>query len=213
MKIYAGNVGKLEYQEYCRKMNIGNCLLANHWQYPKEGIRWFLDNGAFHSWKNGKPFDADAFRNTLWKLEKCISTPDFIVCPDIVCGGVESLRFSEKWLSEIPGGYPVYLAVQDGMSFDFVDEYIGLFDGVFVGGSVSWKWENLESWVGFAHARGMHCHVGRVGKFRDIIRTKNAGADSIDSSTITQANRTGLYGKWSGFRRIEACEKQSVLVI
>lgn len=213
MMVYAGNVGKLEYQDICRREGIGNCLLANHWQYPKEGIRWFLDNGAFHSWKNGKSFDGDAFRTILWKIEKCISRPDFIVCPDIVQGGLNSLNFSVQWLHEIPEGNPVYLAVQDGMIPGAVDKYISLFDGVFVGGSPDWKWKNLDMWVEFAHDRKLPAHVGRAGKFKDILMAKHAGADSIDSSTITQANRAGTFGQFDGFRRVDAANKQTFLEV
>lgn len=210
MKIYLGNVGKLQYIDVCRQNDYGICYLANHWSYPKEGISWFLDNGAFHSWKNDEPFDSAGFRDALWKVEKSCSSPDFIVTPDIVAGGLESLQFSLEWLQEIPAGIPAYLAVQDGMKPEDLD-IINQFDGVFVGGTPGWKWCTLTEWVNFAHNEGLPCHVGRVGKFRDILRARTAGVDSIDSSTITQANKNGVFGQWDGFRRLEAVECQSTL--
>jgi hypothetical protein len=96
--------------------------------------------------------------------------------------------------------------------FAYSEEYISRFDGVFVGGTPAWKWRTLDRWIEFAHDRGLPCHVGRVGKFRDIIRAREAGADSIDSSTIPQANKQGVYGQYAGFKRLEAVRAQAVLI-
>ena len=211
MKIYLGNVGKLSYIDICRTEGYGICYLANHWSYPKAGVSWFLDNGAFHCWKNEKPFDSKAFRESLWKVEKSCSYPDFIVCPDIVAGGLNSLSFSLRWLQEIPAGLPVYIAVQDGMKPDDIKRYISLFDGVFVGGTTGWKWRHLLEWVDFAHSNGLPCHVGRAGKYRDMLSARTYGVDSIDSSTVPQANRNGPFKQYDGFRRLDAVMKQSVL--
>lgn len=211
MKIYLGNVGKLKYIDICKNNGYGICYLANHWMYPKEGISWFLDNGAFHAWKNGKPFDEKAFLDTLNKLERCCSRPDFIVCPDIVAAGKKSLDFSLKWLERIPADYPVYLAVQDGMEPEDLEEVVSLFDGVFIGGSITWKWKTLDSWVQFAHENGIPCHVGRVGTIKRILQTRNAKADSIDSSTFVQTNRFQKLGQFEGFKKLETYKKQTVL--
>lgn len=212
MKIYIGNAGKLEYLDLIRQNGYGVCLIANQWRYPKPDISWFLDNGAFHAYNQGKPFDSDKFVGTLEKLELCNSSPDFIVVPDIVAGGLKSLEFSREWIHSIPAGHPVYLAVQDGMIFDDILHDLDLYDGVFVGGTLDWKLSTMEEWATIAHDCGLKCHVGRIGTYRRLIMADNAGVDSVDSSNFAQQNRTGVFGQNSGFKKIEAFEKQTTLL-
>jgi len=173
----------------------GNLHLANAFRLPKKGISWILDNGAYSCWINKKPFNEVAFRDSLIKIEKCISYPDFIVCPDIVAGGYDSLSFSLKWLNEIPAGYPVYLAVQDGMQPDIISQYIELFDGLFIGGTLEWKLKTASNWIELAHRYNKKVHIGKVGTFKRLVWAKNIGADSIDSSTFVQARKGKEFGR------------------
>jgi len=116
-------------------------------------------------------------------------TPDFIVTPDKVAKGLESLAFSVEWAVKLRVAYPdlrQYLAVQDGMTAKDVEPYLSLFNGLFVGGSLSWKYETAEEWVSFAHAHGLPCHIGRVGTWDKIVWAMRIGADSIDSSSWAQ---------------------------
>lgn len=211
MKIYLGNVGKLDYIRLCRENNYGICYIASDWRYPKPGIFWFLDNGAFSYWKKGIKFDERKFLEALWKIESCNSLPDFIVTPDIVAGGLASLDYSLQWLDAIPSHHPVYLAVQDGMIQEDIEDHIPLFDGLFLGGTPDWKWQTAGAWVNYAHSQGKPCHIGQVGKYRYILRARALGADSVDSSTIAQADNSGPYGQYKGFRRLEAVKKQATL--
>jgi hypothetical protein len=104
--------------------------LAYHWRYSIEGISWFLDNGAFSYWLKGEKFNDKNFLKTLDKLPLCCSQPDFIVCLDLVRGGLEFLQLSLSWLYSIPADLPVYLAVQDGMNAKLVESDLPLFDGI-----------------------------------------------------------------------------------
>ena len=67
--------------------------------------RWALDNLVFSDWKAGRPFDEDAFRSdVLACLDLSLPRrPDFVVLPDVVAGGLDSLRLSMSWLEEIDG--------------------------------------------------------------------------------------------------------------
>jgi hypothetical protein len=195
MKIYIGNTGTLRHHEVMKRNGWGNLHLANAFRMPKKGISWVLDNGAYSNWLHKKPFDETAFRESLIRIEKCISYPEFIVCPDIVAGGYDSLRFSLKWLNEIPAGYPVYLAVQDGMQPDVISQYIELFDGVFIGGTLDWKLETAKDWIKLAHRYNKKAHIGKVGTFKRLVWAKNIGADSIDSSTFVQARKGKEFGR------------------
>lgn len=195
MKIYIGNTGTLRHFEIMKQNGWGNVHLANAFRYPKKNIDWILDNGAYSNWIHKKPFNSIAFREALIKIEKCVSYPDFIICPDIVAGGYDSLQFSLKWLDEIPAGYPIYLAVQDGMQTDIIQNYITLFDGLFVGGTLDWKLKTAHQWVKLAHEHNLKAHIGKVGTFKRIVWAKNIGADSIDSSTFVQAKKGNEFGR------------------
>lgn len=178
-----------------KKEGWGNLLLANSFMYPKPNISWCLDNGAYSCWINKTLFNERLFRKSLIKIEKCVSYPDFIICPDIVAGGYDSLKFSLKWLHEIPAGYPIYLAVQDGMETNVISNYLDLFDGLFVGGTLQWKLKTSEEWIKLAHSVNIKCHIGKVGTFRRLVWAKNIGADSIDSSTFVQAKKGKEFGR------------------
>ncbi len=79
-----------------------------------EGFRYALDNGAWTAYQKGQPFDQGAFLRALDLLGE---GADFIVVPDIVAGGRQSLDFSLEWLPHLlPLRVPLLLAVQDGMS-------------------------------------------------------------------------------------------------
>ena len=211
MKIYIGNVGKLAYLEIAEEKGYGLCLVANAWRYPKPELHWFLDNGAYSAYRQGKQFPTKQFIAALEKIERCCSIPDFVVVPDIVAGGKKSLQFSRDWINSIPAGYPVYLAVQDGMNTEDIIRDLDLYDGLFVGGTLKWKLSTMSQSIKLSHSVGLKCHVGRIGTFRRLLMAKNAGADSIDSSTFVQADRSQRFGQMTGFKKLEAFEKQSTL--
>jgi len=80
------------------------------------GLPYAIDNGAWSAFNQGKPFDAQKFRKILaWSAAQEIE-PDWVVLPDIVAGGLDSLGFSLSWYDEVqPYSETVLLAVQDGI--------------------------------------------------------------------------------------------------
>lgn len=142
---------------------------------------WAYDNGAFEDWRHTRPFDGDAFEDDLASIEAMACKPRFIITPDVVAGGLDSLRFSLTWIKDCRQVASSYLAVQDGMTETDVAPHLGSFDGIFVGGSLGWKLSTGAAWVRFAHRAGKPCHIGRVGTVRRIAWARDIGADSIDS--------------------------------
>lgn len=63
-----------------------------------EGFRYALDNGAWTSFQRGEPFDEAAFERAIARLG---ADADWIVVPDIVMGGMASLKFSRSWLARL----------------------------------------------------------------------------------------------------------------
>jgi hypothetical protein len=108
-----------------------------------------VDNGAWGCFQRGAPFDVVAF---VALVDAYGAGADWVVLPDIVGGGVDSLAMSISWLPRIRG--PVLLAVQDGMTPADVLPHIGGRVGLFLGGSTDWKLATMRQWGRAARAAG-----------------------------------------------------------
>jgi len=183
MKIYLAIGGSDKVRGFVEKYDLGWCIAPDNARDPK-GVSYFCDNGAFHAWKHGTVWSA----NRLQTLLKRYPNYNFVVAPDIVCGGESSLKRSIEYIGKIPGN--LYLAVQDGMTAkmvtDILDQYLGAFAGLFIGGSISWKFQTARMWADIAHLYKMKCHAGRVGTWKGLIHMHYSGIDSVDSSTASR---------------------------
>lgn len=153
-----------------------------------EGFPYALDNGAWTSFQKGEEFDVGAFERAVKLLG---AGADFIVVPDIVCGGLASLDFSRRWLRKLRRrkglrGRTFLLAVQNGMEPRHVRRLIGPSVGIFVGGDTAWKLATLAKWAALARSKGAICHVGRVNTARRIAMCEAAGVHSFDGSSASR---------------------------
>ena len=161
-----------------RLLVVAGAVLRN------EGFPYALDNGAWSCFQRGEEFDAEAFRLAVRKLG---GGADWVVVPDIVAGGLASLRFSMSWMGELENvGRRRLIAVQDGMTPADVRDELGDDVGIFVGGSTDWKWDTVETWADLARARRAYCHVGRVNTCRRIRQCVRAGVHSFDGTSVTR---------------------------
>jgi hypothetical protein len=158
-------------------------MIARPFRPPAHRLPWALDNGAWGAFSHGKPWESAPFLEDYEAALRAPVTPMFVVCPDIVAGGLESLRFSLEWAPRLTR-LPLYLAVQDGMQETDVAPHLAGFAGIFVGGSNEWKLATGEAWVRLAHARGLRAHIGRAGTVKKATWARRIGADSIDSTQI-----------------------------
>lgn len=153
-----------------------------------EGFRYALDNGAWTSFQRREPFHEAAFERAVSQLGP---GADWIVVPDIVMGGLASLKFSRTWLNRLRqrrclADATFLIAVQNGMSPVHVSELLGPRVGIFVGGDTRWKLATMAQWARLAHARRAICHVGRVNSARRIRLCAAAGIDSFDGSGVSR---------------------------
>lgn len=201
MKVYSGNEGKLES---IKRMNDeGWGVLLTSYRDTSIFRYYCVDNGAFSAWKNEREWDAEHFVKTAEKFANSRKKPDFIVVPDKVACGLDSLDHSLDWLDKMPeGDYRRYLAVQDGMDEFHVENVIDDFGGLFVGGTIDWKYSTAKHWIKLAHNHNLPCHIGRVGTVDRIIWAARIGADSIDSSSWAM---NGTYDY------LKAAQKQTIL--
>lgn len=148
---------------------------------PPPGWRYALDNGAWSAFTRQQPFDVGAFERAL---ERFGTSADWTVLPDVVAGGLKSLRFSLEWLQRVLMVSPrALLAVQDGMEPKDVEHHLGARVGLFVGGSTEWKWKTLPIWSGLGRRVGCWVHVGRVNSVRRIHACGVVGATSFDGTS------------------------------
>ena len=152
-----------------------------------EGFPYALDNGAWTAHQRAEPFDVAAFEKAVtWGADAA----DWLVLPDIVAGGLKSLRMSMEWAPRLAGMCPLLLAVQDGIDPDDVRSVLGSDIGLAVGGSTKWKESTCGTWGQLARDTGCHLHVLRVNTARRIAICADAGADSFDGTSATRVMKT-----------------------
>lgn len=157
-----------------------------------EGFRYALDNGAWTAFQRQEKFDVKAFERAIEVLG---AGADFIVVPDIVSGGLESLTLSRRWWEKLHyyphlRDVPLLIAVQNDISPRHIAPLLSHRTGIFVGGSTEWKLHTMSGWSALAHAHGAICHVGRVNTARRIRLCAAAGVDSFDGSSASRSEVT-----------------------
>ena len=162
--------------------------------------QYAVDNGAWTAHQQKHPFDAGKFEGVLSEFG---TGAEFVVVPDIVAGGLDSLRFTEQWLPRLDSVKRRLIAVQDGMSPDDVRPLLGGDVGVAVGGSTEFKLQTLPAWAHLAKEKQVYLHVLRVNTGRRIAYCRDVGADSFDGSGASR------WLKWA--RHLDACHRQQGL--
>lgn len=185
---FTAMAGKPAQRDFIERHALGRMRTAvpkKHWRPTSKGQLYAVDNGKFGADTKGRNWSEQEFLEVLGRL-KPDHPPAFVVVPDIVAGGDESLRFSQGWRKRLDdlgfGWMTFYLAVQDGMTPALVTRELssGRWGGVLVGGTKRFKYQTLESWVGICHRRGLKVHVGGIGLPEDLAWARSRGADSCD---------------------------------
>ena len=153
-----------------------------------EGMKYALDNGAWHAHTHDVAWDEAGFVKILDRMG---AGADWAVLPDIVGGGLESLERSLSWVGRVLDRVPLgLLAVQDGMDADLVRPHLSEKVGIFLGGSTEFKVGTMIAWGQLAREVGCWFHVGRVNSASRILACRNAGAHSFDGSSPTRFAKT-----------------------
>lgn len=181
-----------------KRYDVG-MLMVEGWKNPDKWPYYAIDNGAYSAFVNNREWDPIPFLRTIRRARLYERKPDFVVCPDIVAGGRDSLIHSINWLHVLPGELQYYLAVQDGMQIQEVADVIRShgFAGIFVGGTADWKIETAPAWCILSKNLGIKCHIGRIGPGRKILWAAQIGADSVDSSTWVQREKAWRHVKYA----------------
>jgi len=178
--------------ELLAEIGIGACISPSTKKHFDSYAFYFIDNGAFGYWIKGKEFNPTPFLNLVEKSLRANKKADFLVLPDLIGKGKESLEFSSKWAEELKGvGIPFALALQDGMEEVEVEEFVRVHDikVLFVGGTTKWKWKTAPKWVKLAKKLGIKCHIGRVPSVKRVYQARKVGAHSIDTTAVLWEER------------------------
>lgn len=133
-----------------------------------------MDNDAFRTWKGGRPFDDVVFFKALERAWSEITTPMWVLVPDVVADRDGTLRNFDRYSGKIRAmGFRIAFAVQDGMTLGDVPDV----DAVFVGGTTEWKWRTAAMWC-----QQYPTHIGRVNSLRLLCEAERIGAKSTDGS-------------------------------
>lgn len=151
-------------------------------------LRYAIDNGAWGAFSRGEPWNPAGFEQLVAERGRLA---DFIVAPDIVCGGLPSLDLSVSWLPrllDVATGIcqRVLIPVQNGMEPADLVGLIGPRVGLFVGGDTAWKEATMASWGALCATRRAYLHVGRVNTRRRISLCAAAGVSSFDGTSVTR---------------------------
>lgn len=189
--IYTGQTTGTKLEKI-KKLGLGIMISSNPNTFPSKDVAdvpCALDNGAFTCYQKGYPFQEDIFLETLKRCYKLNIKLDFVVCPDIIAGGKESLLFSVEWAKRLRTAPNLALVLQDGIEANDLDRHkLKYFSRLFIGGTVSWKWQTVKQWVGFARENNMPIHIGQCGQLQYLRKAKELGVDSVDSTSFTVNN-------------------------
>jgi hypothetical protein len=127
-------------------------------------------------------------------VERFGARADFIVLPDLIAGGTESLARSSEWIPwALARCDRALVPVQDGMAADNVRPILSDRIGIFVGGLTEFKESTVGPvWGPLAREVGCWLHVGRVNTARRIFICKDAGAHSFDGTSASIFGRATL---------------------
>lgn len=184
MLLVSGAVSTVNGREDC-----GHLIVPRQWNDPDSlqlvAGRWAMDNGCFVG------LDAGAFMRMLYAFRRkagCL----FVTCPDVVADAAETLQLWAFWSPVVRalGHRPAFVA-QDGLTPDRVPW--GELGALFIGGSTEYKESAAaRSLCGYAKARGIWVHWGRVNGAKRYKKALEAGADSIDGTGFSIAPRVNI---------------------
>jgi hypothetical protein len=195
-----------------RDAGFGRLITPAEWRTPIPDIPFAIDNGAWRAHVRGEaaPFEkmwdllcgtheASGRYEEFSKYDvKCygVRYADWVVCPDLIGSGKDSLTVSRYWIERAPSHVRWLLAVQEGMTrrmvedlLDYAAEEATPYYGIFVGGSgLDWKWRTTEQdWAPLCEERGLYLHVARVHTVDRLAWARlHVKADSVDSSAFAK---------------------------
>lgn len=145
------------------------------------GKVWACDNDCFTG------LNEKMYRAMLEKLGRADrQNLKFVTAPDVVANHSKTLTLFGEWKGELKSRtLPIAFVCQDGAEVDTIP-WSDL-SAVFIGGRTKWKLgAEAEKIIGFAKAKNLWVHVGRVNAPERIRHCQALGVDSVDGSQFSR---------------------------
>lgn len=179
---YASRTGSKQNLELLRRYGWGLLISASGVLRDEGFDLLIIDNGAWSSFCQSKPWDSGRFQTAVDMFGE---RAQVIITPDIVAGGLTSLRLSESWIPRLYDIAPQVIPVQNGMTPADVRPLLSSRVGIFVGGTTEWKLATMRQWGELAKDVNCYLHIGRVNSAKRIQLCQDAGADSFDGTSAS----------------------------
>lgn len=189
MVVYVGQTSSHEFEAHIARLRLGRIWTSAKPRQAYEGEPLAVDNGAYSAWRSGKEWSGDKFLRHIDRVHETGLTPDWVVIPDVVGDGRQSIAQSWKWVDRIPDEWPKLLALQDGYTLEAAEHFAPLIAGVFLGGLPQFQWSTAHDWLAWCRERDLVFHWGGVGKLWELKAAHDMGADSVDSSQMLWSRR------------------------
>lgn len=186
MRVYLGGLTRPQLKK-CHQIapsHIYGGVWTPHDRSTPNEIPFIVDNGAYTG-----TFDPGEWTGLLDTLTRYNYGPDFVVLPDRYNDAEGTLERHRQFAPEVLNRHLTPAAViQPGLP---VEIQVSLADRigakfVFVGGENKWKRAMGAEIVEEAHGRDLRVHIGNPGGQEGLVWAYKIGADSADTSTITQ---------------------------
>jgi len=163
-------------------------------------FRLLIDSGAFSAWTLGEEISLDSYMRFIRSLP---STWD-VSCIQLDVVG-DPVKTKENWLRMLDAGIDALPVFTRGGSFEVLDEYYAQSPLVMFGGIVQGKGNKNYIRHFMENNRGRPVHW--LG-FSDHNFMKHYRPFSVDSSTVTSAQRFGDFMYYAGAGKVKKLEKQ-----
>jgi hypothetical protein len=148
---------------------LGHLFSPNAQRGPWPWFPFALDNGAFSCWDmRENKFDEEKWQSMEFDWKALLLWADttgmpvrFCIIPDYIGNAQETIKKWEYYAPKVKEmGFPLAIAVQDGMTRDDVKALTPRPDVIAIGGTTEWKWETVEVWArAFPRVHLLRCNM------------------------------------------------------
>jgi hypothetical protein len=161
---------------------------------------WFpyaLDNGAFAAWSpKTNTWDESKWSFTAWQhllfwAQTNEQKPLWAIVPDVPGNACATYQRWQEFAGIVKrSGFPLALAVQNGMTPNMVRQLSPEPDVICVGGTTEWKWATVEQWA----AEFERVHVLRCNSPGKLEYLESLGIESCDGTGWNRGDRKQTQG-------------------
>jgi len=175
-------------KDVLNKHGINFGMLWGPTSYKHPWCDYALDNDCFHNshtenwWVNEGEYK---WLKMLDKVSKCELSPIFATLPDVVGNWNATVEISSKYTTELRSrNIKPAIVMQDGASCESAATIDA--DVFFIGGTVKWKWSNIQMISKWCQKNQKYLHVGQVNGICKTERCIDLCVDSCDGSGLAR---------------------------